>query len=221
LNRAAAGAAFALAALASVGGAQSATATLERAAAVYAKMQTARVSFTQTVDNPLTGHGVDSKGVMLQRLPGRYAVSFTEPAGDRIVSDGKSVWIYLPSTNPGQVIRMTVGEGGARIPDFTSWLVDAPAQRFTITDGGTAVIGGHATHVVGLTPRGRNAPFAFAKLWIDDTDAIVRQFETKDANASVRRVRIDAIQMNLPVSEGNFTFTAPPGVKVFDQGGAP
>jgi outer membrane lipoprotein carrier protein len=220
MNRIVAGAALALAALAGASGAQSPTATLERAAAVYARMQTAKVSFTQTVDNPLTGHGVDSKGEMLQRLPGRYAVSFTQPAGDKIVSDGKAVWIYLPSTNPGQVIRMTVGEGGARIPDFTTWLVDSPAQRFVITDGGTAVIGGRATHIVGLTPRGRNAPFAFAKLWIDDADAIVRQFETKDANGSMRRVRIDAISMNVPVSDGNFTFTPPAGVKVFDQGAA-
>ena len=115
---------------------------------------------------------------------------------------------------------MTVGEGGARIPDFTSWLVNEPAQRFIITDGGTAVIGGRATHVVGLTPRGRGAPFTFARLWIDDADAIVRQFETTDANGSVRRVRIDAIQMNVPVNDAVFTFTPPAEVKVYEPEGA-
>ncbi len=217
---AAAGAALALAAAVCAARGQTATATLERAAAVYSNMKTARVTFTQTVDNPLTGHGVDSKGEMLQRLPGRYAVSFTQPAGDRIVSDGKAVWIYLPSTNPGQVIKMTVGDGSANIPDFTTWLLDSPAQRFTITDGGAATVGGHATHIVGLTPKSRGAPFTFAKLWIDDADGIVRQFETKDANGSVRRVRVDAIEMNVTVSDGAFVFTLPPGVRVFDQGTA-
>jgi hypothetical protein len=35
----------------------------------------------------------------------RIAVRFTDPAGDRIVADGRSLWIYLPSTAPDQVIR--------------------------------------------------------------------------------------------------------------------
>jgi outer membrane lipoprotein carrier protein len=198
--------------------AQSPSATLVRATAAYSKMETARVTFTQTVTNPLTGRTQDSKGEMLQRLPGHYAVTFSDPAGDRIVSDGKVVWVYLPSTNPGQVIKMHVGDAGASIPDFTTWMLNAPKDRFTLADGGKAVIGGRATHIVLLTPRAKSVPFTSAKLWIDDADGIVRQFETMDANGSVRRVRIDSIKMNVAVSADAFTFTPPAGVKIFDQG---
>jgi outer membrane lipoprotein carrier protein len=194
--------------------------TIDRAAAVSAKMQTARVSFTQTVTNPLTRKDVSSKGEMLQRLPGQYAVTFTDPTGDRIVSNGKVVWIYLPSTNPGQVVKVPIAEGGAGVPDFTSWLLDAPKERFALADGGKAVVGGRATHLVALAPRRSGAPFVSAKLWIDDEDGIVRQFETVDSNGSARRVRIVTIEMNVPVNAHAFTFTPPPGVKVFDQGTA-
>jgi outer membrane lipoprotein carrier protein len=198
--------------------AQTPSATLDRATAAYAKMETAKVTFTQTVTNPLTGRAADSKGEMLQRLPGHYAVTFSDPAGDRIVSDGKVVWIYLPSTNPGQVIKMHVGDAGASIPDFTSWLLNAPKDRFALADGGKAMVGSRATHIVLLTPRAKNVPFTSAKLWIDDADGIVRQFETMDANGSVRRVRIDAIKMNVPASAAEFQFVVPQGVKVFEQG---
>jgi outer membrane lipoprotein carrier protein len=198
--------------------AQTPSATLDRATAAYARMETAKVTFTQTVTNPLTGHAADSKGEMLQRLPGHYSVTFTDPAGDRIVSDGRVVWIYLPSTNPGQVIKMHVGDAGASIPDFTSWLLNAPKDRFALADGGKAMVGTRATHIVLLTPRAKNVPFTSAKLWIDDADGIVRQFETVDANGSLRRVRIDAIKMNVPASAAEFQFVVPQGVKVFEQG---
>lgn len=198
--------------------AQAPEATLDRAAAVYAKMSTAHVTFTQTLTNPLTGKDVTSKGDMIERLPGHYLVTFTQPAGDRIVSDGRVVWVYLPSTNPGQALKFSVGDGGAHVPDFTSWLLDKPKDRFTLGDGGAATVGGHATRVVTLAPKSKNTPFSSAKLWIDDADGIVRQFETVDANGSVRRVRIDSIEMNVPASGHLFTFTPPAGVKVYEPG---
>ena len=192
--------------------------TLDKAVSAYAQMKTARVSFTQTLNNPLTNKDVTSKGEMIEKLPGHYLVTFTQPAGDRIVSDGKVVWVYLPSTNPGQVIKLPVGEGGTRVPDFTSWLLDKPKERFTLGDGGTATIAGKATHVLLLTVHGSGVPFRSAKLWIGDADGIVRQFETTDANGSVRKVRVDAIEMNVPASGSLFTFTVPAGVKVYEPG---
>lgn len=200
--------------------AQTAEQTLDKAAAVYANMKTAHVTFTQTVDNPLTNKAETSRGEMLERLPGHYLVTFTQPAGDKIVSDGRVVWIYLPSSNPGQVIKMPVGNGGASVPDFTSWLLDAPKDRFKLGDGGTAALGGKATHIVTLVPRGTGTPFKSAKLWIDDADGIVRQFETVDANGSTRKVRIDSIEMGVPAATGQFTFKVPNGVKVYEPGGS-
>ena len=199
--------------------AQSPSEVLDHATAAYAQMKTAHVTFTQFVKNPLTNADVASKGEMYQKLPGHYDVTFTQPAGDRIVSDGRVVWIYLPSTNPGQVMKLGVGEGGqARVPDFTTWLLDAPKSRFTIAGGGAATVSGKATHVLLLTPKGAGVPFVSARLWVDDADGIVRQFETADENGSTRRVRVESIEMNVPVSASAFTFTVPVGVKVYEPG---
>jgi outer membrane lipoprotein carrier protein len=199
-------------------GAQSPERIVDRAVKAYAKVTTVRATFTQTVTNPLTRSAVSSRGIMQQRIPGYLAVTFTEPSGDRIVADGKSVWVYLPSTNPGQVIKTPLSAIPAGVPDVTSWFLDSPATRYRMRDGGTATVAGHATHAVVLVPRDSTLPFIKATVWVDDDDALIRQFETVDANGVTRHVTITAITPNAKPDPGAFTFHVPKGVKVFEQG---
>lgn len=198
--------------------AQAPEAVVQRAVKAYSKIKTIRASFTQTVTNPLTGSDVASRGEMQQSIPGRLSIEFSDPAGDRIVADGKVVWLYLPSTNPGQVIRAHVGDNGrANVPDVTSWFLDSPQTRYKMTSAGTASIAGHATHVVKLVSIDSTIPFQRATVWIDDDDALIRQFETTDANGLSRRITITSIQPNAKLDAGIFAFVPPGGVRVIDQ----
>ncbi len=198
--------------------AQSPEATVQRAVKAYSKIRTIRASFTQTVTNPLTGSDVKSRGEMQQSIPGRLSIEFSEPAGDRIVADGKIVWLYLPSTNPGQVIKARVGENGrANVPDVTSWFLDSPETRYKMSDAGRATIAGHATHAVKLVSIDSTIPFQKATVWVDDDDALIRQFETTDANGLTRRITITRIQPNAKLDSGVFAFVPPRGVRVIDQ----
>ena len=200
--------------------AQSPERTLDRAVAAYAKLKTAKVSFTQTLTNPLLGSTLTSRGEMVQQVPGKLAVHFTDPAGDRIVADGKWVWVYLPSTNPGQVIKLSAGESTAGTPDVTSQFLASPKTRYNIIDAGSASIESRPAHALRLLPKVDNVPFTQATIWVDDADAYVRQFETVDENGVVRRVTITKLTVNAPVERSAFTFTPPKGTKVFDQTGA-
>jgi outer membrane lipoprotein carrier protein len=155
---------------------------------------------------------------MQQRIPGRLSIKFSEPAGDRIVANGKTVWLYLPSTTPGQVIRAQVGEHArANVPDVTSWFLDSPEKRYRMSDAGTATIAGHATRAVALVSIDSTIPFQKATVWIDDDDALIRQFQTTDANGLTRRITITAIRPNAKLDEGVFAFVPPKGVRVVDQ----
>ena len=211
---------LATAALAARGAiAQTPAQIIDKASAAYAQMKTARVTFTQVLTNPLTNREVASAGVMVEQIPGRYRVTFTQPKGDRIISDGKMVWLYLPSTNPGQVMKVPVREGGNGVPDFTAFLLNAPKDRFALADGAAAMVSGRPAHTVLLTPKVGGIPFIKARVWVDDADGLVRQFETIDINGGVRRVRVESIDMNVPVDASLFTFTVPSGVKVIDASG--
>lgn len=180
-------------------------------------MRTAKVQFTQVITNPLTGNRINARGQVLRRAPDLLAITFTDPAGDKIISDGKAVWVYLPSTTPGQVMKMTPGGSEAERLDPASQLLRSPRSRFNIADGGTATVGGRATRVVLLTPK-RRETFTRAKVWIDTRNSLVRRFEVTEPSGLVRNVTLTSIQANVAVPASAFRFTPPRGVRVIDQG---
>ncbi|MDZ7631747.1 MAG: hypothetical protein U5K74_10480 [Gemmatimonadaceae bacterium] len=68
----------------------SASTLLTRTAALYTGARPLRAEFTQKVKNPITDTETPSAGSYLQRGPGVFSVNFSQPAGDRIVSDGET-----------------------------------------------------------------------------------------------------------------------------------
>src|ERR1700726_2844442 len=73
---------------------QEANAILSHAVSAYSRVTTARGTFEQTLTNPLTGTTAAARGEFVQERPSHLAVRFTDPSGDRIVADGKWVWVY-------------------------------------------------------------------------------------------------------------------------------
>ena len=198
--------------------AQSATATLNRAVRAYKTVNTVRASFTQTITNPLLGATVTSAGEVVQRRPNHVSVRFSDPAGDRIVADGKWVWFYLPSSTPGQVIRSRIEDGMVGSPDLTAQFLDTPATRFDVKDLGREKVNGRPARMLSLVPKpGVDAPFSKAVIWVDSADALIRQFELTEPSEIVRRVTIKSLKLNPTVPASAFRFTPPSGTTVIDQ----
>ncbi len=195
--------------------AQDMDAVIARATSAYNSARTARGSFTQTIFNPQTGSRVNARGTFMRRQPDRFAFDFTDPAGDRIVADGRYVWLYLPSTNPGQVLRSTLTPSSAGSYDLGSLFFERTRERFNVSDGGNEVLDGTATRILELTPRG-SAPFARAKVWVDATTGNLRQFTVVDGMGLERTVRITSYSANVSVPDSAFEFEPPPGVRVVD-----
>lgn len=217
MRRTISAAVIALAAAATVAGAQTpADAALDRAVAAYHKVQTLRASFDQSLNNPVTGRSSRASGELLIKRPGRVSVRFSGPSGDRIVSDGKYVWVYLPTSAPGQVLRAHASDSQGTGMDVSTELLTAPRTKFDVADAGAATVNGRATRIVVLTPRTpRN--YTKARLWIDDADGIVRQLELTENSGVVRTIVFRTIQLNAKVSASAFKFEVPKGVKVYDS----
>lgn len=194
-----------------------ADAALAKAVAAYADVRTARATFEQTITNPLVGSKLNSRGDFEQRRPNKFAFRFSDPKGDRIISDGKYVWVYLPNSQPGQVIRIALADGGAGSLDLISEFFDSPKSRYSVTDGGAATIEGKAARAVLLTPTRRDASFLKATVWIDVNDGKLLQFEAEEPSGVTRRVRITSWTPNVDVSASAFVFKTPKGVKVVDR----
>src|SRR5215217_2331978 len=191
---------------------------LDRAVAAWAKVKTARATFEQTITNSLTGRTFTTNGEYQQQRPGKLSVRFSDPANDRIVADGSRLWLYLPSTTPGQVIRTSLKSGGSGTVDLTAQFLTAPRSRYMISPSGTAEVSGRATHAYTLVPKLKEgSSFQTATVWIDDADATIRQFEVTEPSGLVRRVRLTSFRPNAPVDASAFTFTVPEGVRIVDR----
>ena len=191
---------------------------LDRAVAAWARVKTARATFEQTIVNSLTGNTLTSSGEYQQQRPGRLSVRFNEPATDRIVADGKYVWLYLPSTTPGQVIRSALGAGGTGTVDLSAQFLTSPRTRFDISPLGAKTVSGRATHAYSLVPKaGQSAPFKTATVYIDDADASIRQFEVTESSGLQRTVRLTSFRANAPVDAKAFVFTPPAGTRIVTQ----
>jgi len=195
--------------------AQDAGAIIDRAVLAYARLNSMRAEFRQTLTNPLTGNSQTTNGVILRKKPNLLSIRFD--SGDRVAADGSTLWVYLPSSVPGQVIRMPYTGSNASSVDPADQFLNAPRTRFNVTSSGTASVGGRSTHAVTLVPKRANAAFTSAKVWIDDNDSSIRQFDIETANGLKRHVVITSFTANPALARSSFRFTIPKGAKVVDQ----
>ena len=107
----------------------------------------------------------ESRGTLVQAGADKLSMRFTDPPGEAVVIDGKSVWIYTPSTTPGQVIRTAVPSGGPVYGyNMLAWLLDRPAERYTASYLRGDKLNGRAVDVVQLVPAVPDLPFERAVL---------------------------------------------------------
>ena len=208
-------AAMAFAAFPIAARAQNADAIIDRAVAAYANLTTMRAEFRQTLTNPLTGSSQATSGVILRKKPNLLSINFN--SGDRVTADGSTLWMYLPSSTPGQVMKMPYTGATAGNVDPAEQFLNSPRIRFTVTSAGTATVSGRATHAITLTPKRANTGFTSAKVWIDDSDSSIRQFDVETANGLKRHVVITSFTANPELSRASFKFSVPKGAKIVDQ----
>src|SRR4051812_34480193 len=204
-------------AVSSAAAAQSAESIIDRAATAYGRLGSMRAEFKQTLTNPLTGSTQTTSGVILRKKPNLLSVNFE--SGDRVAADGSTLWLYLPSSVPGQVVKMPYTGANASSVDPADQFLNAPRTRFNVSSAGTATVAGRATHAITLVPKRANTAFTTAKVWIDDKDSSIRQFDLESPNGLRRHVLITSFTANPKLSQASFHFAVPKGAKVVDQSG--
>jgi len=192
-----------------------AMALYRRAAARFAKAGTMRADFEQTLISAMTRTPRLSRGEMLQRPPARFAFRFSDPAGDLVVADGEALWIYLPSTAKGQVLKLPRELGSAF--DVIARLLANPGDQNQVAVAlEREMVGGEPVTLYALTPRASGAPFTSAKVWIS-ADALVRQLEIEEPSGLRRRLRFSNMRLGAKLPKNAFVFEPPAGVRVIDQ----
>jgi len=190
---------------------------LDRASAVYQTITTLSADFVQIVANPMIGAPDTTRGRLYQVRPSRFAMRFTDPKGDRIVADGRYLWLYTPSTTPGQVIRSRIPEYGTTGPNLIGQFVEHPRERYTARYARADSLPGGMADVVTLKPKAGDQPYTEATIWVGREDGLVRRLEILETSGQRRTVLLGNVKVNDGVPGREVTFSPPAGVRVVDQ----
>jgi chaperone LolA len=188
---------------------------LERVERTYAGVSSMQADFVQDLRVPLLGTNQRSSGKLYQRRPDRFLMKFSDPAGDVIVADGRSFWMYYPSTDAKQVMKTSIAQGTQQV-DLHQQFLSNPTARYNGTLDGTETVDGHRTHVLTLVPK-QQSPVRKLRIWVDAEDYSVRRFEMTEENESVRRIELRNLRRNVQLPDGLFAFSPPRGAQVFEQ----
>jgi outer membrane lipoprotein carrier protein len=196
--------------------AQGADSIIQRTATIYRQLHSLTGSFDQVVSNEMLGT-YKSRGTLAQSGPSRLAMRFTDPAGEAIVIDGTSIWIYTPSTAPGQVLRAPIVRAAGYGVNLLGWLLDRPTERYTVSYLRADDIAGTAVDVLRLTPAVDGLPFTSATLWLAKGNGLPRRLEVSEPSGNHRTLTLSKLRTNVTLPPDTFVFTPPNGVKVIDQ----
>lgn len=192
-------------------------AILDRTSAVYDTIRTLSADFVQIIDNPMAGVVDTSRGRLYQQQPNRFAMRFSSPPGDRIVADGRWLWLYTPSSTPGQVIRTatpTLGTNGANL--FTQF-ADHPRAHYLAHYLRADSAADGPRDILTLVPKDSTLPYHDAVVWVHRGSGLVTRIELLETSGQRRVVMLRNLRVNAPVAAREFTFSPPAGSRVVDQ----
>ena len=190
---------------------------LDRASAAFDTVRTLQADFTQIVDNPMLGDPDTTRGRLSQRRPSYFAMRFTDPKNDRVVADGHRLWLYTPSTTPGQVIRTAIPSTGTTGPNLIGQFVEHPRERYTARYVRADSLADGPVDVIALTPRVTDLPYSEATVWIAKRDGLVRRIEIVESSGQRRTITLQRLKVNQAVPAREFRFSPTSGLRVVDQ----
>jgi outer membrane lipoprotein carrier protein len=192
---------------------------LRRAEARYDSLSTLRAHFKQTIEMrvfepPRVKEGT---GTWHQKGEGRFRMDFDEPEGDLIVADGRYVWLFYPSSHPGQVVRADVaGSGqGSEMVDLQGHIFEEARTSYRPRYEGRTEVGGRTTHQVTLEPP-EESPYRFVRVWIDASTLLVRRLQFEDQSETVRTITLSSLEPGVAMDDSLFDFEPPADVEVFE-----
>lgn len=189
---------------------------LERASIAYAAVSTLSADFVQVVVNPLLGTPDTARGTLYLHRPNRFAMRFTVPQGDRIVADGRHLWLYTPSTTPGQALRSGIPKTGTAGPNLVGQFVERTSERYHARYLRADSLETGVADVIALVPKEGAPGYSEAVIWVDRSDGLVRRLDITEDSGQHRIVSLHRLRVNAVVPPREFRFSPPAGVRVVD-----
>lgn len=156
-----------------------------------------------------------ASGRLMFKKPNQLLLNQLEPRPEKLVTDGVTVWWYIPADN--QVQRYSSLDLFAELKPFVDFLAGLAnlGDRFTVelTQGEEVP---NAIHELVLLPAKRGAGPQKITLWVDVRDYTLVGFRLTSVLKETTDFHLENIQYNQGLSGDRFVLQIPPGTEVID-----
>jgi len=175
----------------------------------YNHAQSLKLTFTETYKVRSHADQVES-GILTLRKPGRMRWDYTSPSGKLFVSDGKDVYLYLPSANRVEHSKFKETEDLRAPLAFLLGKLNfyKEFRKFDLRTEGE-------NQWIGATPNSDNLSYSRVEFLIAP-DARILKLRLIGEGQSVMDFAFDQERLNVPLDVKLFSFRAPAGAEIVE-----
>ncbi len=149
-------------------------------------------------------------GHALFKRPGMMRWEYQHPDKQQIITDGQTLWIYLPDDAQVTIGKFPTffrdGKGAGFLSDIT--LI---RKKFMVTMGESP---SDNTYLLKLWPREKNPDFNVIQLTVSKKSSDVIQIVTYNAYGDETRIELSKFDYTTEIDDALFQFKVPPGTDV-------
>jgi outer membrane lipoprotein carrier protein len=181
----------------------------ERLQAFLSGVESLQARFEQSVFDTSQGQTRRLEGIFYLQRPGKFRWDYTEPKGQLVLADGRSVWLVEDDLHQAYQKPQADALRGTPALLLTEQL--KLEDHFEIADLGA----GQGLEWVELTPRDPESQFARILLAFKGSE--LRRMELADKFAQVTRFSFSDIQRNPRLDPKLFVYVPPRGTQLFEH----
>lgn len=193
---------------------------VRRVQAAYDAALQIKANFDQQLTIKAGGQRQNASGKVYIKKPGMMRWEYEKPDKRLVVSDGKTIWMYLPSKNQvmitepaeaamDEISKIFLMGKGKLVENFDVRLLDSVEGA----DG--------KSYTLELVPKSKAGSFVKLILEVDGDSFFFRKGTTYDLFGNENQMTFQNVELGAPLDERQFTFEIPPGAEVIRQSAAP
>jgi len=183
----------------------------QRLAEALKNMDNLSADFHQTLRDEDKKIVQQSSGTLALQRPGKFAWNYLKPFEQRIVADGKELWIY--DVELDQVTVKPMDTGLANAPIMILMKQSDVSDQFDISEVGQRKF----LYWIELKPHDKG--LEYTDIYIGLEDGRVKAMELQDRFGQSTQIVFDNLRLGVVHNPATFKFEPPPGVDVYGVGG--
>jgi outer membrane lipoprotein carrier protein len=186
--------------------------------AFYNKAQTFQSDFNQEFLVKAYNQTKTSAGHVMFAKPGKMSWVYSNPLGNRVVSDGTTIRVYTAADKQMYEAAVNQSQYPAAVSFLTGQGKLSDSFDFQLIDGNAGQQGSQVYFPGGWiligNPKTATPSYQKVLFYVDKATSQVRRVLIVDGQGNLNKFTFENPRANDPIDPGQFTFTPPPGTNI-------